>query len=72
MKKSEVTEEMFARWSFERDKKLGLAEGHERSFEDLDAEIRQLYLDEANAYFTHPTMKDDWPTDILNRLEENP
>jgi len=70
MKISEVSREQFATWSVERDIAAGGfdEDPNIKSFSDLPKEEQKIYLDEADYYLTkHP--KDDWPTDILVRLE---
>jgi len=68
MKQGEVSKEQFAKWSFERDRSVGLFD-EDDEWNTLDAEEREEYLDEAEYYLTkHP--KDDWPEDILERLSK--
>lgn len=67
LRKEEVTKEQFAKWSFERDMRLDITDNIR--WEDTSQEEKDLYLDEANFYFTDEKMKDDWPLDIMVRLE---
>ena len=66
MKKSDVTVEQFAKWSFERDVARKLEYG---TWDNADDETQEDYLDEAGFYFTG-SMADNWPLDILNRLDK--
>ena len=69
MKQAEVTQDQFAQWSFERDLKEGLFQGTTiRAFSDLESEEQGTYQQEAHFYLTQH--RDDWPTDILKRLED--
>ena len=67
--KSEITREIFAEWTFQRDRKLGLIYG--RSFHLLLEADKDCYLEEADFYLS---MGDDdptgWPLDILERLNK--
>lgn len=67
--KNDVTREMFAEWSFERDRNLGLIYG--RSFHSLLQTDKEAYLEEADYYLS---MCDNdstgWPVDILERLAQ--
>ena len=63
----EVTTGQFAEWSFERDQRMGLYDGESVTWSTVPEDERQLYLEEAKYYINeHP--RDDWPTDIMERL----
>lgn len=62
-----VDREKFARWSLEWDVAQGnMPRG--MTLEKLDAEERECYLAEADVYLEMD--KNDWPLDILERLEK--
>lgn len=66
MKRSEVTQEQFAIWSFERDREVNLY-SMDAKFENLPKDEWESYLEEADYYLKET---DDWPVDILDRLSE--
>ena len=69
MKQSQVTIEQFAHWGFEDDLKCGcFDEEIIKKWEDLDPDLKDVYLDEAKYYMDN---KDDWPMEILLRLEDH-
>jgi len=67
MKQSEVTQQQFAEWSFERDQSIGIYPGR-TSLADLPEDEQNQYQEEA-AYYLNEHPKDDWPKDIMVRLE---
>ena len=65
---SEVTQEQFAQWSFERDFEVGEFDDDLKIkvFNDLSSDERDIYMEEAEYYLTGS--KIGWPMDILARL----
>jgi len=62
-----VTREQFAKWSLEWDVAQGnMPRGS--TLETLSAEEREIYLGEADAYLAMD--REDWPLDILERLNK--
>ena len=62
MKKHEVSKEQFAKWSFERDRSVGLF-GEDEEWSTLDAEERKDYIKEAGHYMVKQDgqFRYNWP-----------
>jgi hypothetical protein len=69
MKINEVTREQFAQWSFEQDRRYGLYH-HKQLWSQLPEPEQKQYLEEADHYLNDHS-KDDWPVDILVRLDHD-
>jgi hypothetical protein len=67
MKAKDVTAIQFAKWSFKRDKAVGLYPKL-YTWEHLPKDEQKLYMEEAGVYLSMPSK--DWPLDILERLDK--
>lgn len=63
-----ISKKQFAVWSFERDRSVGLYPDTIQ-FNDLDAEEKKTYLEEA-IWYIKKVDKDHWPDDIKEKLKE--